>query len=1355
MTKRIMMYVLIFTLVFTTIPVQNIWASTTVNKVDLFTTAATDQSGVTIEKGKKNINYTIQQILFTVGSGYNLQSTSYLNNVKVYGDSEDETYKFDITAASGQLLLKLKTGTDGTSPYQLKKHTLYRIVIPEGLFGKTDGSEVNMGENFTFVTNAGSSGSDIIANNTPANNQNGVDYTAGTLSFTFVYNIAFTDQSHLGEYISIETKDLTNGSAGYVQEDLSGFNIQITGKKLEIASKDGKLKDLSEYRVQLKEKTVLLANNPDADAKIYNDVINVIFYTNNIVESTSPLNNAVNVGLEPKISFTFKDLVVGSLSNIKLNEVVSGSEVPAAVSLSNDSKTLYVAIQGENILKKDTSYRVTIPVNTFTLSGTSVANKTNIVLSFKTGTQGESPTASAYGSNENFSDNIRDINSTQLSENGYIYIKMDRPVQWDKDWSGDGKKTARINQVELFKMPAVDPTDPDAKAFGKNGVQYDKKFWYMKDGGTFKLATTPDDGATVAASVYYKEEMAVESIDIVGTNKNILRVKPKFPLLSLNQYQLRINGEMIEDAYGVNGSGYIDFYFWAKGNSENAISSWGFSDTTSFTSEIVSTSPHVKQRVHGTTRYSPNKPIKISMGAELIPSAQTGKVVSNAYQNSALGNILLRPSNYSEGSITIGTTLLDAPTIELDTTVQFKLNEDINPKGDTINWIIKNANIATIDTNGRVKGIAKGQTQILALDGEGNTLTTVNVTIQEGTLGIGKIKIIYEETNSGKQTLVYLYPNQELISGMSYKLFLPGDVFQTRGKTYAPAREIELVVSGDTSSDPTIQTIENGTVSIEDLLNKTEHTFLIKGYNFRKDINQVILKSNKNSEEIPIAASYVNFVGTDQLKVTIKDTSKASLVSRAGGDDYTVIVIFKDGDRAESPSGVYFKTLTMGIPSVVAKYPDQNGTYDEQSLTHTVNDSFTSGKYFLRVTFSDPDGTLTFNGVTGLNNIINSSVVSVGSTTSMIDVDFVNQILNMGDYNRNNAIYKYLLIKNTSNKQATLYIPVKALRSQTTYQVTLRPGIVASNAGSNEEISYQFGTKSMPYIDKVSIGTVPEKYDVDEPILLEGDFFDSSTIQVYFNDIAAYEVNVKERTNSDGTKASYLEVYLPRGKNKLSPGVYDIKISNSDNDQYIEYGALSVVNAGNVRDIPNEDYRYKDEIRQGDVKASTKVSQDTLHMESRYRGEAYVVMDLDEMMGTEVRVRKITYGGDKKYKIGILETKSKWADIALHGLTLDPNADGEMITVALGRTEPVVAQALQKKIKGTVKSDWIQVTGENFKISSVTLSIPYKNSDGKHLKVYRYDEDTRSLYEINGTVDLVNGKVKIASSEPGIFVVVE
>jgi hypothetical protein len=264
--------------------------------------------------------------------------------------------------------------------------------------------------------------------------------------------------------------------------------------------------------------------------------------------------------------------------------------------------------------------------------------------------------------------------------------------------------------------------------------------------------------------------------------------------------------------------------------------------------------------------------------------------------------------------------------------------------------------------------------------------------------------------------------------------------------------------------------------------------------------------------------------------------------------------------------------------------------------------------------------------------------------------------------------------------------------------------------------------------------------------------FNSGTVTVYFNDdIIASSVNVMENTE---TNEKYLEVYLPDGNNRLEPGIYSITVQNDADHQRIDCGTLSVVKAGEY--VPNEQYKVKGKEKKGEIRGDIKVSADTLMLKSKYADESYIELDLDEIMGEEVLVRKIQYRGNKRDVIDRLVTKSKWCDIDIYGLTLDTSKDDRDIVLSLGRSEPTVTQMLMNKLKGTaVKSEFIQVTGKNFKMNKLVLNLPFNGTTGQEIKVLRYDEETRNFYGQGFTVDFVNKTVEVVSEKTGIFLIVE
>lgn len=1343
MTKKGTAVILIFVLWFSLLPTGNIWANQTLLGIlEVRAFMPDDPVGTKVIKGQKNVSYQVRQIDFAYEASLSLAVGKSLSSIKVYAGTEDETYKFDIGITGNILRLQIKAGADHMPYYQLQKHKLYKIVIPQGLLKNSDGTKVNGTENFTFVTNrdTGVYRDDILKDVVPGNGAQGIDYRKGTITFEFVDLI--TLHSQIYSYIEMATSPVAGGIPGDASDSMANYTVRAEGNKLILTAKDGKFKDFAVYTVKLKEQALYLSGSADSDGKIYNGPVEISFTTDDMVESTNPVNNGTNIEVEPVLTFHFKHPIQYDAGKIKLVEQAAGGEIPIDVTAHGKSLSIAVKEDGGNQpLKKNTLYRATILAGGVSFTEyPSVHNTVNIDLYFTTGNQGQNPMPSAYGSTETFGDDIRNMEKTQLGENGAVYIKMNRPIRWDKDWSGDDKKEARKDKVTLYKMPMAED-----KGYSSKGQVYDKAYGYVKDGvsGVFKLKSLEN----------YKEKVTIEELEIVGSNRDILKIKPKMPFLSCNAYQLIIDQEIIEDHYGHNLSSHMDFQFWTKGNGTGSPPLWNTPVMGTAKTEEITGMPYKKFRITGTAKFSPTEPMVLSLPVEVIPGAAEGKIEGNYYRNKALERILLRSTYYEEKLQLMGNSLESIPEVRLDMdkTIQFSLVSGANPTGEPVRWISENPAVASVDSQGKARGIARGQTQVLALDKMGNLLGKARIVVEEA-LHVAELKLEYDEVNNGKSTKIFLYPNQELEAGRSYKLFIPAAVFQTRGKAFAPALELELVVDGDDAVPAYVEAIENGTVSVGDLISKSEIVFWIKGTNFSPGIENVQLTAGDKT--IAIDPQYVQYMGTDQLRVTIKNPLKATLASEAYVGDYTVAVNFQGGRTTMWKSGHPFRILTMGPPKAIGKYPAEGGSHDEKSFVHGVKDSFTNGKYFLRFTFEDADGSLSLNGETGLTNLSDSVVIAAGSGISMIDGDFVNQIKVIGDYEKTKIIEKYVLVKDSSKKEATLYVPVKPLRSQTTYHVLLKAGIVRNTVGQNEEIAYSFHTRTVPYTTGVEMGSVTEDYDIDEPIVLKGDFFESGYIQVYFNEIPAYRVSPEERVGSDGKlKEKILKVYLPRGSNRLKPGVYNVTLSHGPNHQSVLYGSFSVVPAGKA--VPHDQYRLKDKRWEGEVKADVKISEDTLLLETRHANAHYLSFDLDEMMGEDVWVRKISYKGDTRDKIGVLETKSKWANITLYGLTLDGNASDHRIVLSLGRTEPQAVQSIQKKLKGSVKSDFIQVAGKNFKAQNIALSIPIKDSKGQNLKIYRYDEETRAFYEIKGTIHLVNQKVEFMSSNPGIFVIVE
>lgn len=190
--------------------------------------------------------------------------------------------------------------------------------------------------------------------------------------------------------------------------------------------------------------------------------------------------------------------------------------------------------------------------------------------------------------------------------------------------------------------------------------------------------------------------------------------------------------------------------------------------------------------------------------------------------------------------------------------------------------------------------------------------------------------------------------------------------------------------------------------------------------------------------------------------------------------------------------------------------------------------------------------------------------------------------------------------------------------------------------------------------------------------------------------------------------------------------------------------------------IPNADYLLKAEEKEGDIRSDLYRSEDTLMLKSRYRDDNDLELDLDEMMGSDVWVRKIEFEGYKKDRIGELRALSAWGNVSLYGVRLVSDERKDDIEIRLGRVEAALEQSLKRKLQGkSIKSDFLEVSGENYAVNAINVEIPYRESNGMNLKALRYDEWNRNFTEEDFIVDWLNSKVIIENTWPGIFVLVE
>jgi hypothetical protein len=195
--------------------------------------------------------------------------------------------------------------------------------------------------------------------------------------------------------------------------------------------------------------------------------------------------------------------------------------------------------------------------------------------------------------------------------------------------------------------------------------------------------------------------------------------------------------------------------------------------------------------------------------------------------------------------------------------------------------------------------------------------------------------------------------------------------------------------------------------------------------------------------------------------------------------------------------------------------------------------------------------------------------------------------------------------------------------------------------------------------------------------------------------------------------------------------------------------------ASSLANAPQEGQKIGYSGKFGEVIENTQISENTLQLNKKYRDRIYLELDLDEIMGYDVRERIIMIPGYRNDRLGQLKTISKWSDISLYGVVFDSQYDKDEIEVRLGRIPASVNDSLKSKLGNwEIKSELIEADGINCLIDRVVLKIPYRQSDGNNLKVLRYDNYLRNWFEIPFAIDYVNQNVTVNSYLTGVFVVV-
>ena len=1189
------------------------------------------------------VNHQTQFINLVFNNSLPLAAGRSLNDILVTANGVDERIKFSPVITQGQdnvLAFNLKP------IYRLAQNKLYRITIPGGTFeGNPDSIE------FSFVTTGVTETiHGLVTATSPKANDLQVR-AEGTKQIRIDMVSPFTIYDN--DKIHLVARKMTNNSIEVHQK--AHFNVTTSGNSLLLTVRDnGDLKPYANYEVTLAPGAISLNNTADSvgGAITNQEEIKLTFATGEMVASTVPANGAVGVSLQPQIRIIFKEEIafvsppghLGKISLRSLSHSINLTDGDIKIVPDSNGKNTILQIHvnddgsGTRVLRANTVY--TLNIEKETVMYTSDANNPGvsngpISLSFTTTSSGANP----------------QLTGAQVGADGSIHLTFDRQIQFDVDDQG-----RRLARVELFQVPKGLGT-----AFDSQGRKYDTGYAFVVTNN--RVEHLPN---------HERVGIPVDRVEMGATN-NTIRIVPQFPLLPLNEYEVRVGSSLIQDIHGHKLRQDVLRNVWSPASTSTFQPRWlGFTDLGQATVTNVGTEQLPNYQVVNAPRYSGANPITLLVDGEIVPRSLSGLM---------------------------GISLVE----------QFRDQENI---------------------------------------------------------GFVRFEVQYIFSQGQKQTKILLYPAQELGAGKAYQLTIPGDVWRARNNRSLPGATAQLVIVDDKSAPKGILSLLNNSVAVTSLMTG-DWIFTIRGFNFHESIEKIelvpIAGPAQGLQRIEIKPENIYFRSSTEIQARITGANRTELAREARVGDYRVYIYFnhpqdnQDYKVIQSPAGVNLSIVSKGKPAVKAFLPADGATgINERTLLPRTIDGVT--RYFLRVTFADIDGSLRFNQTMGTSILKSSSFVRSegGSQLSMVDVDFLNFIDSLEDSKRKEYIDQHIFTKNTSAGEAYLFIPVRLLRNNTRYLVHIGSGVVLNDitgdGGRSDAIAWSFSTMPEPFLEGINPASVAAGYDESQPIIIAGDNFYTGAITVLFNSRQAHNTIIRE--DSSGRK--FLEVYLPRGSNRLQPGTYDVTVRNSANHERIYYGAFSVIPSGGSTPPGQEGSRIKNEAPEGTVIETTLISEDTLVLNSRHSNRNSLSLNLDTLMGEDVLTRLIKYTARNGDRIGTLETRSKWADITLHNLTATTDRRGEEVVVSLGRVQPTVGQSLARNIRGgTARSELIEVKATNATIGSIRLDIPFRNSDGSNLKVMRYDERLRSWYDVPSAVDRINQTVRVVSNQPGIFLVVE
>ncbi|KDR94677.1 hypothetical protein SAMN02745945_02587 [Peptoclostridium litorale DSM 5388] len=1368
-----------------------VYAQSQTSQMSIKLTGQDGDDGI-INDAEAGVSRAMREMALEIGDNFEESRSGSSSGIRIYANGADETYKFEIQKDSelgGRFKIKLReTAVGSESAYKLQKFALYTLYIPEGTFVTKSGDIPCRAVSQSFITDTDEERiSPTIKASWPKDDDKKVASEGGLVAFEFPYDVEFAEGTmvvdgklqNASDFIRIATTPISpyipsyNIPPSYDQSDSAeNFNVYILGRTLVIEPKVGKLKDFANYTVELKNRTVYFKGS-EAGKKIYNtspgnysEWTELDFSTGDMVESSYPQNDQEGVHVEPTIEIDFKYPVefveeFKKLGSIRLTE--DGSEKISLgyedIRIENDEKNkkykliIDVNDEGEtqHRLRRNTLYKLAIDPDTVRFRDYPIYNEMTEI-SFITGSDGESPHVSAYTSGISANDDITNPESG-LRPDGSIYVMMDRPVSWDKKFDPEKLEKA----VKLYKIPKASEKDYDSE-----GVLSDIRFEYeyMEDYGMVFVDEL-------------MEEIPLESVEIgeaAGT-QNAIKVTPKAlsgkrPALDpFSRYKIFISKEYVEDENGYNMKENISEYIWTGAKSDSYSADWDLSKISASSIEKGESAPYTDQyKLHGVPAYLPyeggdDNPIVLYIDSKAYLNQSESQIINvkgegfakDTLRSMALENVQLRSGYYPlKSKILYEGQNID--TMLAGQQMQIELDDVI--AGSGTRFESQTPQTASVTEDGRIRALSEGNARINVITSGGELAAWVEMEISQTDVYAEHISVEYEGSGSNQKTKISIYPDKKLRSGTSYMLTVPRGTFVSACGEDVKELQIEFAIAGDRNGEVGIYELQPSKINFLDIA-AGEAKFYIEGYNFYEAVDSVLIsKKDDESTKFTISQEDIYFKSVNRLEVAIRGSVRDEILSDRGRYTglYGVQLRFKDGKDCSSADDALELSVT-NRPYVKEKYPLEDG-FDEKGLSHPIKDEKTQGLSFARVVFDESMDKVWVNSDIGLSALMLSSVKSKGSSTNLVDISFIQKIKDMGEYDRQKEIEKYLLIKDDEKKTATLYIPVRGMLSDTEYEFTLKEGVITNNPSGisadedefNEQISWSARSQGEPVIGKVMIGSAPQDYDDDQHMLISGNF--GQDARVYFGDEEAQRVEISQ----DGTQ---MKVYLPHGSGRLDPGVYDVRIVNDSNHEFTIYSGFTVVKQTDLQVGSQE--RVVEEDSKGDIVQSVLSSQGIIRLKPSYSDDKRLKLKVSELL-LDPRSVRLELDADEGEGIGELELEyDDSRSVKIYGLRLLEDSDDMPTSISIGEADPAARDIVRKKILMlTPKSEFFQVKCENAGIGGADLAIPYTASYGRDLIVLRYDFRTRGIYEeIDVYIDESESVAKVMSESPGVFVVVE